>query len=115
MAWQTDGGTPLHGASYSGHVECVRALLEGGAAINQAAVGCAGSMARIAGAVGVGLRGRLRACMRSQLVGCAGKARVGGYGREVIQPMPYFRSWGSIAIMGCSRRVNALVRPGMTV
>jgi ankyrin repeat protein len=49
---QTDGGTPLHSASYSGHVECVRALLEGGAAINQAAVGCAGSMARNCGGCG---------------------------------------------------------------
>ncbi len=46
MAWQTNGATPLFTASYNGHVECVRALLDGGAAINQALVGSACSMAR---------------------------------------------------------------------
>jgi hypothetical protein len=45
---QTDGSswTPLHIASQNGHLECVRALLGGGAAINQATVGCGSSMAR---------------------------------------------------------------------
>jgi hypothetical protein len=38
---QTDGVTPLHLASRVGHIECVRALLDGGAAINQATVSCA--------------------------------------------------------------------------
>ncbi len=38
---QTDGLTPLYIASGKGHVESVRALLDGGAAINQAMVGCA--------------------------------------------------------------------------
>ncbi len=37
---QTNGLTPLHIASHVGHVECVRALLDRGAAINQAMVGC---------------------------------------------------------------------------
>ena len=36
---QTIGATPLLIASQEGHVECVRALLDGGAAINQATVG----------------------------------------------------------------------------
>ncbi len=46
VAWQTDGATPLCAASYQGHVECVRALLDGGAVINQATVGSTGPMAR---------------------------------------------------------------------
>jgi hypothetical protein len=45
VARQTDGATPLYMASYSGHVECVKALLGGGAAINQAMVGSTSSMA----------------------------------------------------------------------
>jgi hypothetical protein len=28
-----------------------------------------------------------------QLVGCFGMARVGRHEREVIEPMPYFKSW----------------------
>ncbi len=43
---QTDGATPLFIASQNGHVECVRALLEKGAAVIQAMVSCARSMAR---------------------------------------------------------------------
>jgi hypothetical protein len=43
---QTNRVTPLYIASQEGHVECVQALLNGGAAINQAEVGCASSMAR---------------------------------------------------------------------
>jgi hypothetical protein len=46
---QTDGATPLFIASQKGHVECARALLDGGAAINQAMVGFASSMARHCG------------------------------------------------------------------
>ncbi len=37
---QTDGRTPLHAASHAGHVEVVKALLAGGAAVNQAKVCC---------------------------------------------------------------------------
>jgi hypothetical protein len=46
---QTTGATPLYIAILAGKVECVRALLDGGAAINQAKVGCARSMARHCG------------------------------------------------------------------
>ncbi len=46
---QTGGTTPLYIACEKGHVKCVRALLDGGAGINQATVGCASSMARHCG------------------------------------------------------------------
>jgi hypothetical protein len=55
VVWQTTGATPLLIASDQGHVECVRALLDGGAAINQATVGCTGSMARHRGGLCVGI------------------------------------------------------------
>ena len=42
---QTNGSTALYVDSCNGHVECVRALLGGGAAINQARVGSTGLMA----------------------------------------------------------------------
>ena len=60
---QSTGATPLYIASGNGHVECVRALFDGGAAINQARVGCAITIAwhDIAGAVCAGLVGSLRA------------------------------------------------------
>ncbi len=44
---QTTGATPLYIGSQNGHVECVRALLDGGAAINRAKVGRSRSMARL--------------------------------------------------------------------
>ncbi len=97
VAWQIEGSTPLCVASNNGHVECVQALLDRGAAINQANVGSTSSMARHRG--GLCVWGRVgdcvHACMRLQLVGCAVVARVGGYGLEVIEPVPYFRSWGA--------------------
>ncbi len=49
VVFQTNGATPLLVASLSGHVECVRALLGAGAAVNQATVCCARSMARCYG------------------------------------------------------------------
>ncbi len=115
---QTDGDTPLLIASLNGHVECVRALLGGGAAINQADVSCAKMWHKLDGTNRGGcVYGSLcePACMRLQLVGCAAIACTGGYGREVMEPMPYFRSCVHIAIMSCSRRVDAVVRPGMRV
>jgi hypothetical protein len=85
-AWQTSGATPLFIASENGHVECVLALLDGGAAMNQARVGSTSSMARHRGGCVCGaLWG---ACMRLQLVGCFGMARVGRHEREVMEPMP---------------------------
>jgi hypothetical protein len=49
VVWQTNGTTPLYVASQKGFLKCVRALLDGGAAINQAAVGYCSSMARHCG------------------------------------------------------------------
>ncbi len=46
---QTNGATPLYAASQNGHVECVQALLDRGAAVNQANVGDCSSMARHCG------------------------------------------------------------------
>jgi hypothetical protein len=46
---QASGASPLYIASKKGHVECVRAVLGAGAAVNQATVGCARSMARRCG------------------------------------------------------------------
>jgi hypothetical protein len=44
VVWQLAGSTPLCIATWQGHVDCVQALLSGGAAINQAMVGSARSM-----------------------------------------------------------------------
>jgi hypothetical protein len=41
VACQTDGASPLHIASEKGLVECVRTLVDWGAALNQAMVGYA--------------------------------------------------------------------------
>jgi hypothetical protein len=115
VAWQTNGATPLFIASQTGHVECVQALLDGGAAINQATVGCARSMARhFMGCVCESLWEP--ACVQAFVAGWVrwdgarwmAWAR-GGRAHAVPQVT------GSIARMGCSRRVNAMVRPGMTV
>ncbi len=111
---QIDGVTPLLAASFSGHVECVRALLGWGAAINQAAVGCAGSIALLCGACGCGdvwelVRTHAFAAGWGRWDGTRWRiwAR-GDRAHAALQVM------GSIAIMGCSRRVNAVVRPGVT-
>jgi ankyrin repeat protein len=42
LCGQTDGATPLFITSQEGHVEAVRALVELGAAVNQAEVGFVG-------------------------------------------------------------------------
>ncbi len=63
VAWQTDGATPLCAASYQGHVECVRALLGGGAAINQANVGFLLLCKLAPGFVCAGMCEIMRACM----------------------------------------------------
>ncbi len=68
-AWQTNGATPLYFASGKGHVECVRALLGGGAAINQAAVGSTRSMARHRQGLFVG---RVGACVHACVCSCFG-------------------------------------------
>ncbi len=46
---QVEEATPLYIASQNGHVECVRTLLDRGAAVNQATVGDCSSMARHCG------------------------------------------------------------------
>ncbi len=111
--WQTDGATPLYITSQIGHVECVRALLDGGAAINQAAVGSTSWMARHREG---STRGDVwePACVDAFAAGWvhwdgtrlrawATHDRIHA-GLQVI---------GSIATMGGSRRVNAVVWPGM--
>ncbi len=89
---QTDGATPLYIASANGHVECVRALLDRGAEINQATtVGCqcASSMAPGCGICVRGMRGSLAACVCvwSGALGCdefeAFRSEV-GIGRRVL-------------------------------
>ncbi len=87
MARQTGGFTPLYIASQSGHVECVRALLDGGAAVNQAMVGSTSSMARHGRDCVCGdawEAAGMRACTRLD-------ACVEGYLRVVMEPMPYSR------------------------
>jgi hypothetical protein len=60
---QASGATPLYIASENGHVECVRALLDRGASINQAEVGCTTWMAEYFGScVCAGMCGRHCAC-----------------------------------------------------
>jgi hypothetical protein len=66
-------------------VECVQALLGGGAAINQAAVGSTSSMARHRQGLFVG---RVGACVIA-CVCSSGMAHVSGHGREVIEPMSH--------------------------
>ncbi len=64
VVFQTSGATPLYIASRNGHVECVRALLDRGAVINQAKVGCPAWMVKYCGGcLCAGMCGRHRACM----------------------------------------------------
>ena len=72
---QTSGATPLHIASQEGHVECVRVLLDRGAAIDQAKVGCSTCMTEYCGGcVCAGMCERLRA-RECSLCGWDGMAR----------------------------------------
>ncbi len=76
---QTDGLTPLHMTSVYGHVECVLALVDRGAAINQATVGCTTWTAEYCGGgVCAGMCGRHRACMVS-LWGALGWKRLSAW------------------------------------
>jgi hypothetical protein len=50
--WQADGATPLYVASERGHIAVVRALLDGGAAINQAEVRVVGVSSAVVGVAG---------------------------------------------------------------
>ncbi len=113
MAWQTDGCTSLYIASHDGHVECVRVLLDRGAAINQAPVGFAGSMARHRGGCVCG-DAREAACIHTFVAGWVRwdgtRWRVWARGDEAYAVLEVM---GSIAVMGCSRRVDAVARPGM--
>ncbi len=67
---QTNGATPLFIAGQKGHLECVMALLEKGAAINQAMVGCSRCMALQCEGYSRGDPWGLRACMCSWWGGC---------------------------------------------
>ena len=80
-AWQMDGATPLYIASETGHVECVRALLSGGAVINQEKVGCTSSIARHCGDC-VRRDAWESACVHACMAGrCAGMWDCVGLGR----------------------------------
>ncbi len=70
---QIDGTTPLFVASCNGHVECVRALLDGGAAIDQAEVGYSRSMAW-----------HCRGCVRGSFFACMGSSS-GALGCHVVE------------------------------
>ncbi len=76
---QSDGASALYVASQKGRVECVRALLGGGAAINQANVSCAGLTARH--------RGDASVCrwLGAPLVGFAVQHRDNGRVNAVVQ------------------------------
>ncbi len=105
---QTGGATPLFIASQNGHVECVRALLGGGAAIDQAMVSCARSMAWHCGG-----------CMRGDATKTYAAGRelalraVEGLGQELVQPSVSLDGVGSILMIACGTRATEVVRPGM--
>jgi hypothetical protein len=108
---QMNGATPLYIASEKGHVECVRALLGKGAAIDQAEVGCARSMALHC--EGYSRGDPCQPCrMHVQLVGWLPSARW----RVCTRGDPAHVSLdgvGSILMIGCGTRATEVVRPGM--
>ncbi len=107
---QTTGVTPLYIASQNGHVECVRALLGGGAAINQAEVGCASSMAWYCGGYSRGDPWK-RSRMLVQLVGWLLSARRRAWARGDPAHVS-LDGVGSLIIVGCGTRVTEVVRRG---
>jgi hypothetical protein len=104
VVFQTGGFTPLYIASETGHVECVRALLGGGAEINQEKVGCTSSIARHCGDC---LRrdawesACVHACIAGRLRWDVGLCRPWA----MVEPKPCMRAWGHGGIMiiiGCT-------------
>ena len=94
MVLQTDGATPLYIASETGHVECVRVLLGGGAAINQAMVGCTSPMARHCGDCvrrDAWESACVHACKAGRLCWDAGRCRLWA----VVEPTPFVGGWGA--------------------
>ncbi len=90
LVLQTNGMTPLYIASHEGHVECVRALLDGGAAIDQAKVcGAANVYVDVSQACLVRWDGtRLR------------------FVRVVVEPLSYSGRWGNFPTIDCCIRVQ---------
>jgi hypothetical protein len=87
---QTKGATALYVASQMGHVDCVWALLDGGAAINQAMVGSTSLMVEYCGGCVCVRADVLEApCMRVQPVWCTRMAHGRGCGRVVVESMSY--------------------------
>jgi hypothetical protein len=115
VVWQTDGTTPLLIASGNGHVECVRALLRGGVAINQAKVGCARPMTWPRGGC---LLGDLleSACVHAWLNGYAG-IRLWAFGGQGRRAYVVLEGMESGMVLGCSThactRVDEARRDGM--
>jgi hypothetical protein len=108
---QTNGSTPLLVASQFGHVECVRALLGGGAAINQAMVGCARSMARHCGGYSRGDPWE-HSRMHVQLAGCLHTARWRAWARG-DPAHGTLDGVGNLVIIGCGTRGTEVVRRGV--
>ncbi len=84
VVWQTDGATPLYIASHMGHVDCVQALLDSGAATDQARVGSTSSMAQNRGGLCC-TRGTAGACVHSCVcswLGALGWLALEGFGER---------------------------------
>ncbi len=111
---QTNGATPLYIASRKGHVECVRALLGEGVAINQAKVGSTSSMAQHRR--GLCVWGSVGACVHACVCswsGARGWRALEGLGERWCSPRRT-SGHGEHRDNGLHQSVNAVVRPGMT-